>query len=206
MKGFRGDLIVVNPSWQSKDYMARLNSMGLKNFTGFKGFIEFLHNLPFYGLAVVCGDDSVVREIIPDIARPIVTYGLEGSVRRYMGQWEKAIDLLNTAMRLTGINKPWYPTVKACSLFVGGRVEQAATVAEMVLDYQPHNLEALLVLVAAQVELGMTRRAKATTEMIRTRFPSVDVKAWLDKSPYRMKALIERWKKDLASAGAIEVM
>ncbi len=140
------------------------------------------------------------------IIRPTcdVTYGLEGSVRRYMGQWEKAIDLLDIAMRLTGINKPWYPTVKACSLFIGGRIEQAASVAEMVIDYQPHNLEALLVLAAAQIELGMDRRAKATTEIIRGRFPSVNVEAWLDKSPYQIKELVERWKKDLASAGAIE--
>lgn len=41
-----------------------------------KTFIEFLHNLPFYGLAVLCGDDAVIRDIIPDVARPILTYGL----------------------------------------------------------------------------------------------------------------------------------
>ncbi|RYY74350.1 MAG: UDP-N-acetylmuramate--L-alanine ligase [Gammaproteobacteria bacterium] len=41
-----------------------------------KTFIEFLHNLPFYGLAVLCGDDPVIRDIIPNIARPILTYGL----------------------------------------------------------------------------------------------------------------------------------
>jgi UDP-N-acetylmuramate--alanine ligase len=40
-------------------------------------FIEFLHNLPFYGLAVVCGDDPVVREVMPDIGRPVITYGIE---------------------------------------------------------------------------------------------------------------------------------
>jgi len=38
-------------------------------------FIEFLHHLPFYGLAIVCIDDPVVREIIGDIARPLLTYG-----------------------------------------------------------------------------------------------------------------------------------
>jgi UDP-N-acetylmuramate--alanine ligase len=38
-------------------------------------FIEFLHHLPFYGLAIVCIDDPVVREILDDIARPILTYG-----------------------------------------------------------------------------------------------------------------------------------
>ncbi|MDQ2075088.1 UDP-N-acetylmuramate--L-alanine ligase [Marinimicrobium sp. ABcell2] len=39
-------------------------------------FIEFLHNLPFYGLAVLCKDDPVVMEIIEDLGRPTVTYGL----------------------------------------------------------------------------------------------------------------------------------
>jgi UDP-N-acetylmuramate--alanine ligase len=40
-----------------------------------KTFVEFLHNLPFYGLAVLCLDDVVIRELIPQIARPILTYG-----------------------------------------------------------------------------------------------------------------------------------
>ena len=39
-------------------------------------FIDFLHRLPFYGLAVLCMDDPIVREILPQVARPIVTYGL----------------------------------------------------------------------------------------------------------------------------------
>ena len=39
-------------------------------------FIDFLHNLPFYGAAVVCVDDPVVREIIPDISRAVITYGV----------------------------------------------------------------------------------------------------------------------------------
>lgn len=38
-------------------------------------FIEFLHNLPFYGLAVVCTDDEIVRELLPRISRPLLTYG-----------------------------------------------------------------------------------------------------------------------------------
>ncbi len=41
-----------------------------------KTFVDFLHNLPFYGLAVMCVDDPVVREILPQVARPTVTYGL----------------------------------------------------------------------------------------------------------------------------------
>jgi UDP-N-acetylmuramate--alanine ligase len=38
-------------------------------------FIQFLHNLPFYGLAVMCGDDPVIRELLPRVGRPVLTYG-----------------------------------------------------------------------------------------------------------------------------------
>jgi UDP-N-acetylmuramate--alanine ligase len=38
-------------------------------------FVDFLHNLPFYGLAVVCIDDDTVRELLPRISRQTITYG-----------------------------------------------------------------------------------------------------------------------------------
>ncbi len=38
-------------------------------------FIEFMHNLPFYGLAVVCVDCPVIRSLLARIARPTITYG-----------------------------------------------------------------------------------------------------------------------------------
>ncbi|MDH3491586.1 MAG: UDP-N-acetylmuramate--L-alanine ligase [Gammaproteobacteria bacterium] len=41
------------------------------------GFIEFLHNLPFYGLAVVCSDDPGVNDILADIGRSVTTYGVD---------------------------------------------------------------------------------------------------------------------------------
>jgi len=40
-----------------------------------QAFVEFLHNLPFYGVALVCLDDSGVRELLPSITRQVVTYG-----------------------------------------------------------------------------------------------------------------------------------
>ncbi len=38
-------------------------------------FINFLHNLPFYGHAVMCLDDAVIRELLPKVGRHITTYG-----------------------------------------------------------------------------------------------------------------------------------
>ena len=40
-----------------------------------QGFLEFLHNLPFYGLAVMCSDDENTRELIPDVGKRVVSYG-----------------------------------------------------------------------------------------------------------------------------------
>jgi len=42
-----------------------------------QSFVDFLHNLPFYGLAVLCADDTEVRGIVPRVGRPITTYGIE---------------------------------------------------------------------------------------------------------------------------------
>ena len=41
-----------------------------------QAFIGFLQNLPFYGSAIVCVDDANVREILPSVSKPIVTYGM----------------------------------------------------------------------------------------------------------------------------------
>jgi adenylate cyclase len=149
-------------------------------------------------------DEALNRLEQLNIVRPTcdVTYGLEGSIRRYLGQWEQAVKLMDQAMHLTGINKPWYPTVKASSLFVGGRLEEAGSLAEGVLDYQPNNLEALMVLAASQVELGQDRRARATADLIKQRFPDIDVQSWLDKTPYQRREIVDRWKVDLATAVA----
>ncbi|MGC4029877.1 MAG: UDP-N-acetylmuramate--L-alanine ligase [Steroidobacteraceae bacterium] len=41
-----------------------------------QSFVEFLHNLPFHGLAILCGDDPELAALLPQISRPVVTYGL----------------------------------------------------------------------------------------------------------------------------------
>jgi UDP-N-acetylmuramate--alanine ligase len=40
-----------------------------------QSFVDFLHNLPFYGLAVLCADDAHVQSILESVGRPFVTYG-----------------------------------------------------------------------------------------------------------------------------------
>jgi len=40
-----------------------------------QAFVQFLQNLPFYGSAVLCVDDAHVREIMPFVSKPVLTYG-----------------------------------------------------------------------------------------------------------------------------------
>ncbi len=48
-----------------------------------QAFVEFLHQLPFYGIAVLCVDDPVVRDLVGELSRPVLTYGFhpEADVR-----------------------------------------------------------------------------------------------------------------------------
>jgi len=50
-----------------------------------QGFLEFLNNLPFYGLAVMCSDDDNTRELIPQLGRRVASYGFgeRADVRAY---------------------------------------------------------------------------------------------------------------------------
>jgi UDP-N-acetylmuramate--alanine ligase len=49
-------------------------------------FVDFLHNLPFYGVAVMCIDDPYVREILPRISRTIITYGIDNPEADYRAE------------------------------------------------------------------------------------------------------------------------
>src|SRR5258706_1995498 len=64
-------------------------------------FVEFLEHLPFYGLAVLCADDANIREIMPRLSKPTLTYGLseEAELRAINVQAD------NARMRFTAISR-----------------------------------------------------------------------------------------------------
>ena len=150
-------------------------------------------------------DGALVSISEAEILRPTcdLTWAMQASIRRYLGQWEQAVTLIDQAMGLSPVNKPWYPTVLASSYYVGRKYEQASAIAEEVLDHQPRNIEALLVLAASQSHLGLARRAHATAAMIEERFPDADTAQWLASNPYQDDQFVSRWHEDLMSAGII---
>jgi UDP-N-acetylmuramate--alanine ligase len=62
-------------------------------------FVSFLHNLPFYGLAVLCQDDEHVQGILPRVGRPVLTYGLSeaADVRAFEVRRERLRTLFSVA-------------------------------------------------------------------------------------------------------------
>ena len=84
-----GDYIVVEADESDASFLNLLPVMAVvtnidadhmdtygHDFNRLKGaFIEFLHRMPFYGAAVLCTDDAAVRSILPEVSRPITSYG-----------------------------------------------------------------------------------------------------------------------------------
>ncbi|MFN7570116.1 MAG: UDP-N-acetylmuramate--L-alanine ligase [Betaproteobacteria bacterium] len=66
-----------------------------------QAFIQFISHLPFYGTAVLCVDDAPVREILPFVARPVLTYGLAAEAQ------VRAVDVApdGLAMRFTALRE-----------------------------------------------------------------------------------------------------
>jgi UDP-N-acetylmuramate--alanine ligase len=80
-----------------------------------EAFIKFLHNLPFYGLAAVCIDDLVVKQLLPKIERPVVTYGFDetadiqaldfkqiGTVSHFKVKFKNTDEVLSLVLNLPG--------------------------------------------------------------------------------------------------------
>ena len=102
-----------------------------------QSFVDFLHNLPFYGLAVLCADDENVRTILGEVGRPIVTYGFAESAD------VRAVDVRPEGMRsLYRALRPGLPPLDL-AVNLPGR----------------HNVQNSLAAVAVATELGVADSA-----------------------------------------------
>jgi len=116
-------------------------------------FIEYLHHLPFYGLAVLCLDDPQVRSILEEVTRPVITYGID-----------TAADVRASQLRQEGlqthfmVQRPGHAQAIAVTLNLPGR----------------HNVLNALAAIAIATELGVSddaiQRALAGFQGIGRRF------------------------------------
>jgi UDP-N-acetylmuramate--alanine ligase len=99
-----------------------------------QSFVEFLHNLPFYGLAVLCLDDAHVRSIVRAVGRPIVSYGLSSA----------DADVRATNIRRDGLQTS-YDVVRAAGSPLNVTVNLPGT----------HNVLNSLAAIAVAIEIGI---------------------------------------------------
>lgn len=130
-----------------------------------------------------------------------VSYGVLGSVQRYVGDWHAAVEACQRAQDLSPLPKPWYGAVLASAYYVGQRYHEAIDAAEQTIAHRPHDLEALLVLAAAQQALGLRRRARATAATIIDAHPQTRRADLVAQHPFRDADVIDRWVRHLAEAG-----
>ena len=71
-----------------------------------QAFIQFLQNLPFYGSAVLCVDDAHVREILPFVSKPAVTYGTAADAMVRAEGIEHAAGQMRFRVRRAGVHQP----------------------------------------------------------------------------------------------------
>ncbi len=150
----QGDYIVVEADESDASFLNLLPVMAVvtnidadhmetygHDFGRLKGaFVDFLHRMPFYGVAILCTDDAAVREIVAEVTCPVTSYGFneEAQVR--------AIDVRAvggqmhfTAQRRNGVTLPDLPVV----LNLPGE----------------HNVRNALSVIAVAVELGIPDEA-----------------------------------------------
>jgi UDP-N-acetylmuramate--alanine ligase len=120
-----------------------------------QSFVEFLHNLPFYGLAVLCSDDPVVHELLPQVGRPTVRYGL--------GE--------DAGLRATALERRGGQT--RFSVAREGRGPLAVTLNLPGLHNVRNALAAIAVAIELEVEDAAIQRALATFEGIGRRLESL---------------------------------
>ncbi len=72
-----------------------------------QAFVEFTQRLPFYGAVVLCIDDPQVREIMPLVSKPVLTYGTsEGAQFRAVDLRAEGTRMRFTLLRVNGVARP----------------------------------------------------------------------------------------------------
>ncbi len=119
-----GDYIVVEADESDASFLNLLPVMAVvtnidadhmetygHDFARLKGaFVDFLHRMPFYGVAILCIDDPAVREIVPQVSCPVTSYGFDEEAQvRAVDVKAVGSQMHFTVQRRNGITLPDLP-------------------------------------------------------------------------------------------------
>jgi adenylate cyclase len=149
-----------------------------------------------FGQAVTDGERAVEAERSDADAAALLAFALT-----YTGDPERAIALVNRAMRLSPTYPPWYGWALGRAYRLAGDLDRAIETLEATLPERPASIIPLVELVIAYGAAGDSGMAKAMAATIREKVPNFSIRAWAAIQPYEDPAMTEQDAAALRSAG-----
>jgi adenylate cyclase len=114
-----------------------------------------------------------------------VSFAAKASILNYLGRPEEAIPLARFAIRLSPVYPSYYPTVLGTAYYHCGKFKEAREAAEVSLEADPADVEAMLLLTAVHVAMGAEEQARETARTIKYRHPDFSPAVFAAKHPYQ---------------------
>jgi adenylate cyclase len=130
-----------------------------------------------------------------------MSYAVKASILNYLGRPLEAMPLARQAMRISPVHPSFYPLVLATAAYFGGRFEEAAGAAGRALEIDQENVQALIILAAAQIRLDLSEQARGAVRRILQLQPELRLDTYASSQPYKDTAALERLLADLRAAG-----
>ena len=135
------------------------------------------------------------------LARPScdAAFTAKAEVLNYLGRPAEAVGLAQFAMRLAPVYPAYYPAVLSAAYYGCSRFEEALDAAEISFEADSNNLDALLLIVAANVALGRLETAKEAARKVPILKPDFTIETFAVNHPYKdqlhLKEIISRLKQ-----------
>ena len=137
------------------------------------------------------------------LARPScdAAFTAKAEVLNYLGRPAEAISLAQFAMRLSPVYPSYYPAVLSAAYYGCSRFEEALDAAKISFQADPNNLDALLLLVAANGALGRPEQAQEAVRKILILKPDFTTETFTINHPYKDRSRLENMISQLQRAG-----
>jgi adenylate cyclase len=114
-----------------------------------------------------------------------VSFAVKASVLTYLGRPDEAIPLARFAIRLSPVYPSYYPTILGYAYYHCGKFKEAREAAEVSIEADPTNLEALILITAIHVVMGAMEQARKTARSIINIHPGFSLTAFAANHPYQ---------------------
>jgi len=130
-----------------------------------------------------------------------VSFAVKASILTYLGRPAEAVPLARYAIRLSPVYPSYYPTVLGYACYHSGRFQEALEAAEISINADPTDLEALVLTAAVQVAMAAESQAHQTARTIRDFHPDFSLTTFAAEHPYQNAKHLEQILDHLSQAG-----